>query len=372
VRRAPIAVPILIAASLLLSGCATRLHDERRTQPEATLLAKGEDLGTRAVRENGAPPGAPPLYLNLVQMPRVPHDRGPLLVLQPGFMADGGTWRYLAPCLAEHYDVLLVDPPGSGASDKPVAESLSDEAYSPVWIGRHTLRAVERWEARRGEGRRRLVFVAHSLGCTSLLMALGDPNLEAALVPVRARVDKLVLIQPADIGMRHVDPSFETAAELSDVLVRTADGLGILRRLVDRSIAESVAKPSRAHRQEADRFYAVVSGTATRHAGQSMLKRFRKIDRCGNPDWAEVRRLEARHANVTQPCLLIWGLRDDVLDPATGPKLVAALPNARLLTVDDAKHSPHQERPLLCARWIRELLESTGAAPWGVRARPVR
>ena len=360
----------LLTVALLLGGCVgSRLGDERKLEPFASLLQQGDDLGTVATRQDGAAPGEAALQLSLVQMPREHRGTGPLLVLQPGLLADHTSWRFLAARLAARYDLLLVDPPGCGASDKPEVATLGEDGYSPTWLGRHTLRAVERWEAERGEERRRLVLVGHSLGCTSILMAIGDPDLPADLQASVTRVENVVLLQPADIGIGCVNPAFRRFEALGDGVVRVGDALGLSRHIVDHAIYDSVVNPhQRAHRQEAESFYQVINHADTRHAAQAMLRRFRKTDSRGRADWAHVRTLEARYANVPQPVLLIWGEKDDVLEAATPEKLTHALPDVRVRRVADAKHSPHQERPLLCARWIRAFLGDESAALGSVRA----
>ena len=363
----------LLALALLLGGCAgARLGDERKIEPFATLLRQGDDFGTVTTRQDGAAPGGTPLQIGLVQMPLRHRGSGPLLVLQSGLLADSTSWRFLAPLLAAHYDLLMVDPPGTGASDKPGVETLGETAYSPTWLGRYTLRAVQRWEASRGSTRRGLVLVGHSLGCTSILMAIGDPDLPGDLWGTAGRVQKIVLFQPADVGMRCPSPSFELFESLGDGVMQVGSALGLSRHVVNHAIYDSVVNPrQRAHRQEAEGFYEVVNCVDTRHAAQAMLNRFRPVDARRRPNWPLIRLLEMRYRNVRQPTLLIWGDQDAVLEASSPSRLVHALPNARARHVSDAKHSPHQERPLLCAEWIRAFLEEDEVGSQVVQSRAV-
>jgi pimeloyl-ACP methyl ester carboxylesterase len=358
VRHAPTLLLFLLLGCPLAGCAAPRLADERVVQPFAGLLAKGDTQGAVSRRINAAPAGARPLELNVVQMPKVHRGSGPLLVLQSGVLADSSTWRFLAPLLAEDYDLLLIDPPGCGASMKPKIQTLGEDGYTPTWIGQHTLRAVARWEQANDLPPRPLVFVGHSLGSAAVLMALGDRETSAAFPALRERVQKIVLVQPADVGMVHTNRNFKTLAKLPDPLVHVGSALGVTGYVVKDVIYESVVNPrERAHRQEAESFEQVISQDDTRHAAQAMLRRFRKTDAEGNPDWLYVQEHEQRYRYLPEPILIIWGDKGEVLEPHVPGRLQKKLPDVRVRHVEDAKHSPHQERPALCARWIRAFLE---------------
>ncbi|MCX6020205.1 MAG: alpha/beta hydrolase [Chloroflexi bacterium] len=52
-----------------------------------------------------------------------------------------------------------------------------------------------------------------------------------------------------------------------------------------------------------------------------------------------------RLGSITAPTLIIWGEQDDYQLPEWGPKLAAALPNARLVTLPDAAHFVPEDAP---------------------------
>ena len=56
---------------------------------------------------------------------------------------------------------------------------------------------------------------------------------------------------------------------------------------------------------------------------------------------------------VRIPALILWGAKDRVLPAAHGPRLAAALPDARLVVVDDVGHVLQLEDP---ARFVAEVL----------------
>ena len=56
------------------------------------------------------------------------------------------------------------------------------------------------------------------------------------------------------------------------------------------------------------------------------------------------------------PVLLLWGTEDTVTPPAVGRRLRDALPEARLLFIQDAGHEPMVERPSVFAFHLASFL----------------
>jgi pimeloyl-ACP methyl ester carboxylesterase len=67
------------------------------------------------------------------------------------------------------------------------------------------------------------------------------------------------------------------------------------------------------------------------------------------------------------PVLLLWGTEDAVTPPAVGRRLRDALPEARLLFIQDAGHEPMVERPAVFAFHLTSFLNDL--APERVRSR---
>lgn len=68
----------------------------------------------------------------------------------------------------------------------------------------------------------------------------------------------------------------------------------------------------------------------------------------------------SRLGSVTQPSLVLWGQQDRVLDPASAPKLAAALPASRLVWVPECGHVAHLEQPKLVRDLIAEFMRAEG------------
>ena len=67
----------------------------------------------------------------------------------------------------------------------------------------------------------------------------------------------------------------------------------------------------------------------------------------------------------------MWGGADRLVDPRLGPRLVSALPDARLQVQDGVGHVAMTESPEATARAVLGLLEEVAARP-GTTVAPVR
>ncbi len=357
----PTVLPTLLAVTLL-AGCASsaRLYDERTSPSHARYVQAAGAFCPTSSHVRAEDPGACPLHVHVeyvrapVGAPAAKPD-DPLLVLVPGVMSDRFSWRFLWPLLARRYDLLLIDLPGQGLSDKP-PESIAPDAYSPAWLGRHVLRAVRTWQMRRGDTRR-VVLVGHSLGSTALLRAMADPGSYSGVADLIHRVDCVVTVAVAELGMKRVNEVFEDLEGLSTFEVEAGSALGMVQQRVREGIPKSVVAPEHAFCAEADRLQGIVQDPCTRRAAQSMLRRFRPVDRCRRPLWDRIAELETEYRNVTKPILILWGAQDTTLDPRSCARIAAQFPDARCELVPSTRHSPHQERPEHVASRIVAFIE---------------
>lgn len=76
----------------------------------------------------------------------------------------------------------------------------------------------------------------------------------------------------------------------------------------------------------------------------------------------EYRRMARSWGRIEAPLLVVWGARDRWIPLADGRALAAYVAGARLVTIDDAGHSPHQERPEVVNRLLIEHLQGRGPA----------
>ena len=78
--------------------------------------------------------------------------------------------------------------------------------------------------------------------------------------------------------------------------------------------------------------------------------------RAASDDFREEQPLAERLLDERVPLLVIFGSQDDIADPKSAQKY-RAVPNARIVLMDGAGHSPHVEKPAETARLVQSFLD---------------
>jgi pimeloyl-ACP methyl ester carboxylesterase len=310
---------------------------------------------------------------------------GRVVVLVHGVFSDAGAWRFVRGGLAGDYHVIAIDLPGCGASDAPDPDDLPPDAYGLDSLARAVLLALRQTlpaqavqpagpvppaapaasaaaaaAAATQPGAPRpppVTLVGHSLGGAAILRALGAPALRAEFADVVGRVDGAVLFAPADVVPASNQDTFDELGEIDGLDVWLAERSGMLRERVAQAVRGGATDPARALRQEVDRSAGVLRDPWRRRAMQAMVARALPIVN-GPDEWAQADALERDYANVTAPCLLVWGRRDDACPVAMGYKLAAQLPHARLRILNRGRHSLPVDEPAACAGLIKRWIET--------------
>jgi pimeloyl-ACP methyl ester carboxylesterase len=212
------------------------------------------------------------------------NGEGSPLVLLHGLSASGRWWSRNVPVFAAHYRTYTVDLPGFGNS-RHVRWSRLDDTVDQLaeWLGTEVLSTAH--------------IAGHSLGAAvAARLAARHPHY----------VDRLILISAA------IRPH--------SVRARMLPG-GVVRLMACRSAQSYVPLFAR----DLLRSHPVSSVAASRDALQS--------------DW------EYDLARITAPTLVVWGERDPITPLPLAHGIVAAIPDARLLTLREAGHSPMWEDP---------------------------
>ncbi|CAI5978467.1 unnamed protein product [Closterium sp. NIES-64] len=86
---------------------------------------------------------------------------------------------------------------------------------------------------------------------------------------------------------------------------------------------------------------------------------------CLMPDWADAMvdfmrsggyHVSKRVGEVSQPCLVVWGSEDEILEPSLAERFKAELPDCRdVVQLQGCGHIPHVERPADVAQLILEF-----------------
>ena len=89
-----------------------------------------------------------------------------------------------------------------------------------------------------------------------------------------------------------------------------------------------------------------------------MLRALAHQSQLGSSSWAPETKLAcAQVRDIAQPCLLLWGKQDKILDVKYVKEFQRDLQNVQTRIVDDCGHVPHLEQSTVCAD---EILKFAG------------
>lgn len=205
--------------------------------------------------------------------------------------------------LADRFRVLCVSHPGFGFSgDAPHVAGMSDMVL-------HYLNLLDRMD---------LDEKPHLMG-----FSMGGWMATELAGVARERFDKVVLVAPAGLN----DPA-HLGANLGAVAPQDLPGY----------LAHDVSVALRYFPDGSDPAFAEAFG-ADRARESETLGRLLAPFGMGHPN---LRRFLGR---INNPALVVWGVRDRLLPASQAPLFVEAIPDARLILVEDAGHFVMQEKP---------------------------
>lgn len=239
-------------------------------------------------------------------------------------------WKPQIPYFARRHRVITFDPRGNGRSDRP----RSAEAYAETEFGKDILAVMD------SAGVERAVVVSLSAGARRSLVA-------AAAAP--HRISGLVFTGPAvPLGERPPDRSIDFEAELPDEGWARynrhswrRDYHGFLEFFFSKCFTEP---HSTKHIEDA-------VGWGLETDGETLILT------ADSPELSQAQALELCRS-VRCPTLVIQGLEDAITGPSRGISLAAAIPGARLVTIDGGGHIPNARDPVLVNLLIRDFLRS--------------
>jgi pimeloyl-ACP methyl ester carboxylesterase len=237
---------------------------------------------------------------------------GPALLMLHGFTGAKEDFADHAPRFAEHAEVVMFDHRGHGASDGP--HDLA--AYSLDRLAADTLAVAD------ALGLERFTLLGHSMGgMVARRVVLAHPD----------RVGALILMDSSPGPPPNIDPE---GAELAGQLALD-DGMTALRSLLDEVDLLGSEADQRVRRERpgyiefAARKWAAVAPEAYAALAKEITRQ---------PEQLELMRA------ITCPTLVIVGEQDAHFVPCAA-QMADAIPEARLVVVPDAGHSPQFESP---------------------------
>jgi len=224
----------------------------------------------------------------------------PILFLHGASTLEGFDF---AEGLADRFRVLAASHPGFGFSgDAPHISGMSDMIL-------HYLKLLDALD---------LAEKPHLMG-----FSMGGWMASELAGVARERFDKVVLVAPAGLN----DPA------------HPATDLGALSpQEFPAYLAHDVTVALRYFPDGTDVVFAETFGADRMREGEALGRLLAPFG-MGHPN---LRRFLAR---ITNPALVVWGTEDRLLPASQAPLWVEALPNARLILVEDAGHFVMQEKP---------------------------
>jgi pimeloyl-ACP methyl ester carboxylesterase len=254
-----------------------------------------------------------------------------ILFLPTWEIVHSRTWKCQIPYFARHGRVVTFDRRGNGRSDRPLDVGAYDRRAT---VG-DTLTVLDR------AGAGRVVVVSWCGAEDDLILATEHPE----------RVAGLVLIAPN--LLLTADPVEEACPYPFDEEPATLAGWANWNRhywlrdwpgFVEFFFAQTFTEPHSTKQIED----AIGWGLQT--DPQTIL---RGMDAEWTNDRENVLRLCAR---VRCPTLVIQGSEDELVGPARGAAVAAAIPQARLITLEGSGHAPHLRDPVITNLLIRDFV----------------
>ena len=270
-------------------------------------------------------------------------DAAERAVFVHGLGGSATNWTDVMGLLQDRLSSAAPDLPGFGWSPPPSGDDYSLTAHARVITD-----FIEREGQPNGHGNGHgpVHLIGNSLGGTvATLVAARRPDL----------VRSLTLVSPAMPVLRPRSTNAHLPA-----LAAPWIGQRLARRLgrfpvearVKATLALCFADPSRVSRQRFDEAIAEADRRARLgHESDAMLLSLRSLIaaylyRGRTSLWAAA-------AQVRAPTLLIYGLKDKLVDPRTSARAARTYPDARLLLLPDSGHVAQMEHPDEVARVVR-------------------
>jgi proline-specific peptidase len=268
------------------------------------------------------------INLSGVNLHYVEAGKGPALLFLHGL---GGTWKDWSanlPAFAATHQVMAIDFPGFGDSDKPEGK------YSIEWF----TDIVEGFF--REKKLKRVNVIGHSMGA---LVAL---DLAARL---NSRVKKLVVTDAVGIGDKSEFISYAMTKKIMGPETRWESFEKFLqeefRAMVDSFVKDQKPKTAR------EFFESVPKNPFT---GNPFLPMTPNVQLTASIIDFDIR---SKLASIRQPTLILWGAKDPVAPPQDASLLQKEILQSRLVLFPDSGHSPMIEHPALFNQELGKFLQ---------------
>lgn len=277
-------------------------------------------------------------------------DAEPALFIH-GLGGSAHNWTDFAAVLRDHLAVEAIDLPGHGRSDPSPRDDYRLRAHADVVI-----RYLEQ------SGRGPVHLAGNSMGgAVSIVVASRRPDLVRTLTLISPAVpDNRPRIYPLNNDPRMVLMVMPVVGEFA---MRQFSKRYAVEARVAGTIRLCFADKSRYPRERREEAIAEAREHDARPWGQrAFLRSLRGLVRSNfftaRSAWSAMR-------SITAPTLVLWGDTDRLVAPDLAPYVAAAVPESRVLVMENIGHTAMMEDPEVSARALIGLLEDARSAQYG-------
>jgi pimeloyl-ACP methyl ester carboxylesterase len=302
---------LVLLVALVLAG---RLYDRTPVEPGAWLRSEGLEAPLETIDGH---------RLRYVRV-----GEGPAVVLVHGFASSLYTWKDVLPALSEGHEVVALDLPGFGGSDRPADLSFEELPAAVLGLMNHL-------------GISTAALVGNSMGgAVVAVVAATQPD----------RVSALVLIDAA---------GFNLAPEARPAMVRLVtsplssllEPLPGKRVLVERALRQVLYDDAFVTEERVAEYL-----DALRRPGSLAAQRSLMLSLEGRTDL-----VTSRLSRIQAPTLVLWGRQDSWIPPADAERFTSEIPDARSVLLENCGHMPQVERAPEVSRLLVEFLAETAS-----------
>lgn len=249
---------------------------------------------------------------------------GPPLLLVHGLAGYSFSWRCNLPALAPHFTCYAVDLLGMGDSDRPRGIDVSPRALATGLVAFMESEPGTPWS---------LIGSSHGGGVAIWIARLARGSGIA--------LGRLVLVAPINPWSSHGRKLAPFCAH--PIVKKIVNAMPFsyvpVRRI---TFGRMYGDPSRVSPETLSGYSRPLQIKGTVPHCLALLK-----------DWNHnVDELESVMREIELPTLLVWGMRDRLVYVSSAQRILGAIPNSRLVTIDGAGHLPYEE----CAPQFNEAV----------------
>jgi len=254
---------------------------------------------------------------------------GPVLLMLHGLGASTHSWRGLAPLLAQHYRVMMIDLPGHAFTSTPTAQDAGLMAMSNALS--ELMDQLQTWPQ---------VVVGHSAGATLAARLLLNCHERPA--------PELVAFNPAWLPLAGVAHwLFPLSAKL--ISLNPLSAWLFAKTMQQEKLVSKILSSTGSAVREADTFFYKALMQSPSHV-QGVLQMMLHQD---------LGELPMQLAQLKSRVLIVAGQNDQAVPHVQAQTAHQRIKGSTLLTLPDLGHLAHEENPGLCAKEVLQWLNNS-------------